>query len=181
MQKSYLCSTTWSLFPFIIQLHNLIKHTLQWRCKICSTATYIPSNRLFTGADWKLELRRWKVLRKSYSRKHSVLITEKRRVTNKFVISPQERSQRQQHRCNNLQCSPCISCHPPRTDPPQTLCPHRSPCCSFWRCWGSWWLCALRRGRCPCQVSTKWQFSWWRRLHLWSPKEDAKWTRNRSS
>lgn len=75
---------------------------------------------------------------------------------------------------------PCISCRPLRTDPPRTLCPHGSPCCSFWRCWGFWWRCGPRRARCPCPASTRWRFSWWQRWHLQQVDEEGEeWVRDR--
>lgn len=76
--------------------------------------------------------------------------------------------------------SPCISCRPLRTDPPRTLCPHGSPCCSFWRCWGFWWRCGPRRAWCPCPASTRWRSSWWQRWHLQQVDEEGeKWERHR--
>lgn len=69
-------------------------------------------------------------------------------------------------RIHLLKHPPCIFCHPPRTDPPETPCRHRSPCCSFWRCSGFWWWCDPRRERCLCRVWASWQFSGWRCSHL---------------
>lgn len=65
-----------------------------------------------------------------------------------------------------LKNPPCIFCHLPRTDPPQTPCRYRSPCCSFWRCSGFWWWYDPRRERFPCRAWANWRFSWWRRSHL---------------
>lgn len=69
---------------------------------------------------------------------------------------------------------PCIFCHPPPTDPPQTPGRYRSPCCSFWRCWGFWWQYDPRREWCLCRAWASWRFSWWRRSHLWRPPPPKK-------